>query len=154
MLEAINNLLQQPTATAWLLLSIAIATAIIAGCSAMIWGILRIAGQQLMQHASFSERMQPLLDRGDLDVLIEKCRDRLKLFNDDASAHYLLGIALQRRGDLRQALAHLKRIPELQVGWDVQSVIQAVESKLALLDEKPELKIVKASSDDRPNPAT
>ena len=152
MLEAINNLLQQPTATGWLLLAIAVAAAIIAVCSALILGILRVAGKQLIQRASFSENMQPLLDRGDLDMLIEKCRERLMLFNDDASAHYFLGVALHRKGELRQALIHLKRIPELQAGWDVQPMIQAIEGKLAALDEKPDLKVVKTTSDDRPDP--
>ncbi len=151
MLDAIHSLLQQPTATEWLLLVIAVSAAIIAVCSALILGILRVAGKQLMQRASFSENMQPLLDQGELDALIEKCSERLMLFNDDASAHYFLGVALHRRGDLRQALVHLKRIPELQAGWDVLPMIQAVESKLAALDEKPDLKVVKTTSDDRPD---
>lgn len=154
MLEAINNLLQQPTATGWLLLVIAVAAAIIAGCSVLILGVLRVAGKQFIQRASFSENMQPLLDRGDLDTVIQKCRERLMLFNDDASAHYFLGVALHRRGELRQALVHLKRIPELQAGWDVQPMIQAIDAKLTVLDEKPELKIVKPTSDDRPDSAT
>ena len=153
MLEAINNLLQQPAATGWLLFVIAAAATIIAVCSILILGILMVAGKQLVQRASFSENMQPLLDRGDLDTLIEKCRERLTLFNDDASAHYFLGAALHRRGDLRQALVHLKRIPELQAGWDVRPMIQAIEDKLAALDEKPDLKVVKTTPDDRPDPA-
>jgi hypothetical protein len=153
MLEASHDLLRQPTATAWLLLVIAVAAVIIAACSVLIHGILRVAGKQLIQRSSFSENVQPLLDRGDLDMVIEKCRERLMLFNDDASAHYFLGVALHRRGDLRQALVHLKRIPELQAGWDVQPMIQAVEGKLAALDDKPDLKVVKTTSDDRPDPA-
>jgi tetratricopeptide (TPR) repeat protein len=153
MLDAIHKLLQQPAATEWLLFVIAVAAAIIAICSVLILGILRVAGKQLVQRASFSENVQPLLDRGDLDLLIEKCRERLMLFNDDAAAHYFLGVALHRRGDLRQALVHLKRIPELQAGWDVQPMIQAVEGKLPALDEKPDLKVIKTTSDDRPDPA-
>lgn len=153
MLDAVHNLLQQPTATEWLLLVIAIGVAIIAVCSVLILGILRVAGKQLIQRTSFSENMQPLLDRGDLDMLIENCRERLMLFNDDASAHYFLGVALHRRGDLRQALVHLKRIPELQAGWDVRPMIQAIEDKLAALDEKPDLKVIKTTPDDRPDPA-
>jgi cytochrome c-type biogenesis protein CcmH/NrfG len=152
MLEAIHNILQRPAATEWLLLVIAVAAVIIAVCSVLILGILRVAGAQLVQRASFSENMQPLLDRGDLDTLIEKCRDRLKQFNDDASAHYFLGVALHRRGDLRQALTHLKRISQLQAGWDVQPMIQAIEDKIAASDEKPGLKVVK-TTDDRPDPA-
>lgn len=151
MLEAIHKLLQQPAAAEWLLLVIAVAAVIIAICSVLILGVLRVAGAQLVQRASFSENMQPLLDRGDLDMLIEKCRDRLKLFNDDASAHYFLGVALHRRGDLRQALIHLKRISQLQAGWDVQPMIQAIEDKSASADEKPDLKVVK-TTDDRSNP--
>ena len=87
-------------------------------------------------------------------MVIEKCRERLMLFNDDASAHYFVGVALHRRGDLRQALVHLKHIPELQAGWDVQPMIQAIEGKLSALDEKPDLKVVKMTSDDRPDPAS
>lgn len=79
------------------MLIIAVAAASIAVCAALTLGILRVAGKQLIQRASFSELMQPLLDRGDLDMLIEKCRERLMLFNDDASAHYFLGVAFHRR---------------------------------------------------------
>jgi tetratricopeptide (TPR) repeat protein len=154
MLDVLHNLLQQPTATQWLLLVIAIAVAIIAACSILILGILRVAGTQLVQRASFSESMQPLLDRGDLDMLIEKCRARLKLFNDDASAHYFLGIALYRRSDLRQALVHLKRIPQLQAGWDVQPMIQAIEDKITASGEKPDLKVVRKAADEQPDPAS
>jgi hypothetical protein len=153
MLDAIHSFLQQPTATGWLLFVIAFAVTIIAICSVLILGILGVAGKQLVQRASFSETMQPLLDRGDLDIVIEKCRERLMLFNDDASAHYFIGVALHRRGDLRQALVHLKRIPDLQAGWDVLSMVQAIEGKLVALDEKPDLKIIKKTSVDRPDPA-
>ena len=152
MFEAINNLLLQPTTTGWLLLLIAIASMIVASCTVLILGVMRVAGKQLIQRASFSENMQPLLDRGDLDTVTEKCREQLMLFNDDASAHYFIGVALHRRGDLRQALVHLKRIPELQAGWDVQPMIHSIESKLAALDEKPDLKVVKTTSNDRPEP--
>ncbi|MCI4429093.1 MAG: hypothetical protein JHC40_08000 [Burkholderiales bacterium] len=153
MLEAIDRLLHQPTATGWLLLFVAGALAIVAVCSVLTLGILRVAGKQLIQRASFSEHMQPLLDRGDLDTLMEKCRERLMLFNDDAAAHYFLGVALHRRGELRQALVHLKRIPELQAGWDMRPMIQAVEDKLTALEEKPDLKVVKTTPADRPDPA-
>jgi hypothetical protein len=152
MFDAFHNLLQQPMAIGWLLLVIAIAATIVAVCSMLILGILMVAGKQLIQRASFSENMQPLLDRGDLDMLVEKCRERLMLFNDDASAHYYLGVALHRRGDLRQALVHLKRIPDLQAGWDVRPMTQVIEDKLASLDDKPELKVVKTTSDDRLDP--
>jgi hypothetical protein len=154
MLDAIHELLRQPTATGWLLLVIAVAAVIVAACSVLILGILRAAGKQLIQRSSFAENMQPSLDRGDLDLVIEKSRERLMLFNDDASAHYFLGVALHRRGDLRQALVHLKRIPDLQAGWDVQPMIQAIESKLAALDGKPDLKVLKNLPDDRPDPAS
>jgi tetratricopeptide (TPR) repeat protein len=150
--DAIHVLLKQPAATGWLLLIIAVAAMVTAICSLVILGVLKVAGKQLVQRASFAENMQPLLNRGDLDVLIEKCREQLMLFNDDASAHYFLGIAFHRRGDLRQALVHLKRIPELQAGWDVQPMIQAIEHKLAALDEKPDLKVVKTLSDNKPEP--
>jgi tetratricopeptide (TPR) repeat protein len=152
MFDAIHQLLQRPAAIGLLLFVIAVAAAIIAICSILILGILRNAGKQLMQRASFSENMQPLLDQGNLDALVEKCRERLMLFNDDASAHYFLGVALHRRGELRQALIHLKRIPELQAGWDVQPMIQAIEGKLAALDEGPDLRVIN-TSDDRPDPA-
>lgn len=154
MLDAIHELLRQPTATGWLLLVIAVAAVIVAACSVLILGILSAAGKQLIQRSSFSENMQPSLDRGDLDLVIEKSRERLMLFNDDASAHYFLGVALHRRGDLRQALVHLKRIPDLQAGWDVQPMIQSIESKLVALDEKPDLKVVKNLPDDRPDTAS
>lgn len=153
MLAAIDRLLQQPTATAWLLLIIAIASAIVVVCSVLGLAILRLVGKQFIQRAAFSEQAQPLLDQGNLDTLIEKCRARLALFNDDAAAHYFLGVALHRKGELRQALVHLKRIPELQAGWDVGPMIQAVEAKLTASDAKPGLKaVVKSPPDGEPDP--
>jgi tetratricopeptide (TPR) repeat protein len=143
-----NAFLQQPIVVGWLLVAVAFTTSVVAVCSVLIVGILLVAGKQLTERASFSDQMQPLLDSGDLGTLIERCRARLKLFSDDASAHYLLGTALHRKGDLRQALPHLRRALELQAGWDVQPTIDAVETKLAASEERPGLTVVKATTDE------
>jgi len=93
------------------------------------WIQFRRGSKEFILRASLSKQAQPLLDQGELNTLIEKCRARLALFNDDATARYFLGVALHRKGELRQALVHLKRIPEIQAGWDVGPMIQAVEAK-------------------------
>jgi tetratricopeptide (TPR) repeat protein len=153
MLEGIDRILQQPTAVAWLLLLIAVGSALTAVCSALALTLLRAIGTQLVQQRSFSDHAQTLLDRGSLDELVAECRNRLQTFADDVAAHYFMGMALQRMGDLRQALRHFKRVPELHAGWDVSPLIQALEQRLTAISEPPDLKVVPgATRDDKTNP--
>jgi len=144
MFSAIDRVLQQPTAVAWLLLAAVVALAFIAVCCVIGVLVLAAAAKQMLGRTSFADQAQPLLDKGDLESLIEKCRARLALFNDDASAHYFIGVAFLRKSQYRQALQHLRRIPELQAGWDVAPMIQAVQEKISS-EEAPSLQVVSPS---------
>jgi len=137
-----KHLLDHPDAQLWLLLAIAVSSIVVAACAVVGLTILRLVSTQLLQKTSFSDQAQLLLDRGDLEGLIQMARARLSTFNDDAAAHYFIGLALYRQGDLRSALTYLVRIPKLHAGWDVQPMIQAIEKQLVELGEKPNLKIV------------
>jgi tetratricopeptide (TPR) repeat protein len=108
----------------------------------MTVGVILAAGRYLMQRGSFSERAQPLLDEGNLAKLIEICHARLEIFHDDAHAHWYLGVALYRRGELKFALRYLKRVPELHPGWDVSAMVTRIDEELKAKDGKPELTIV------------
>jgi len=144
-------LLGHPHAEAWLLLAIAVSSIVVAVCAVLGVTTLRLVNNQLGEKASFSDHAQSLLDRGELTALVELAAERLLTFNDDASAHYFLGLALFRQGELRKSLSHLKRVPELQAGWNIQPMIAAIELQLANLNDKPELTVVPSSpSSERP----
>jgi cytochrome c-type biogenesis protein CcmH/NrfG len=93
---------------------------------------------------SFSDLAQQVLDQGKLDELADVCRKRLTTHADDVHAHYFLGMALYRKGDLRPALGYLKRVPVLNPEWNVSSIVEAIESQVSTQDDRPELKIVTA----------
>ena len=136
-------LLLEPTTQAWLLL-IAVACLVVLVAAAIFGlGTLLVMAKEINQRSSLTEKLQPLLDRGDLEAVILQSRERLTSFPDDATAHYFLGVALNRRGELRQALVHLRRVPELQAGSDVSAMLNAIEERLQTEERAPELKVVK-----------
>ena len=142
MLAIVNQWLQQPSTLSWLLLVATLALAFIAACVLLGTAILFALGRYVRQRASFTELAQPLLDAGELEALVTLCKERLATYHDDAWAHYFMGQALHRRGELRLALTYLKRIPKLQAGWDVSAMVEAIERKLASGEERPELSVV------------
>ena len=118
---------------------------VIALCAVFGVGLISVVARQINQRTSFTDKIQPLLDQGNLDSVTQECRERLRMFPDDATAHFYLGTALQRQGELRQSLIHLRRVPELQAGWDVGPMVAAVEKRLQSQESGPDLKIVSAT---------
>lgn len=133
--------------TQWLLFVIAVSVSVIAVCSFLTMGAIIAWFQYLGRRTSFSQDAQVLLDEGLLAKLIELCHKRMEDFHDDAHAHWYLGVALFRRGELKLALRYLMRVPELQPGWDVSAIVARIEEQLKEQDDKPDLKIVKPASD-------
>lgn len=138
-----TNLLLRPEVQAWLLFIAVVCVLVFAAASVIGVGLLLQVARGFDQKQSLTEKLQPLLDSGDVEAVVHQSRERLMTFPDDATAHYFLGIALQRRGDLRQALVHLRRIPELHAGWDVAPMIKAIEERLANSQDAPDLRVVK-----------
>ncbi len=136
-------LLQQPETQAWLLLIAVVCLVVLAATAVVGLGTLMVVAREINQRSNLSEKLQPLLDKGELEAVMAQSRERLMTFPDDAMAHYFLGVALHRRGDLRQALVHLRRVPELQAGWDVAAMVSAIEEKLGAEERGPELGVVK-----------
>ena len=136
-------LLQQPETQAWLLLIAVVCLVVLAATAVVGLGTLMVVAREINQRSNLSEKLQPLLDKGELEAVMAQSRERLMTFPDDAMAHYFLGVALHRRGDLRQALVHLRRVPELQAGWDVAAMVSAIEEKLGAEERGPELRVVK-----------
>jgi cytochrome c-type biogenesis protein CcmH/NrfG len=129
----------------WFLWAVVTLLAIIAMASVLVLAVLRTVAKEMDLRTSLSDKLQPLLEKGDLEAVIAQSKFRLQSFPDDANAHYFLGLALHRDGQSRLALNHLKRVPELQPGWDVSTLISAVE-QAALTNEKPaELRLVRES---------
>ena len=138
-----TDLLLQPQTQGWLLLAAVVCLAILAMAAVFgLWIVIAIA-REFNHRATLSQKLQPLLDQGELEAVMLQSRERLLTFPDDVMAHYFLGVALQRRGELRQALVHLRRVPELQAGWDVAPMVKALEEKLAATESGPELRVVK-----------
>ena len=138
-----TDLLQQPQTQGWLLLAAVVCLVILVVAAVFGLGVLMVVAREVNQRATLSEKLQPLLDQGEIEAVMLQSRERLQTFPDDAMAHYFLGVALHRRNEFRQALVHLRRVPELQAGWDVAPMVRAIEEKLAATESGPELKVVK-----------
>ena len=115
---------------------------VIALAAVLCTGLLFVVAKQINQRMSLNDKLQPLLDRGELDPVIQQSRERLMTFPDDATAHYYLGMALQRQGDVRQALVHLRRVAELNAGWEVSTLVAALERRLQAGEGSGELRVV------------
>ena len=139
----LTALLQQTQTQAWLLLIGVVCLVILAAVAVLGLGILTLMAKEINHRSTLSEKLQPLLDQGDLEAVTLQSRERLMTFPDDAMAHYFLGVALHRRGEFRQALVHLRRVPELQAGWDVAAMVNAIEEKLGAEERSPDLRVVK-----------
>lgn len=128
---------------AWFPVTVVVLLAVIAVAALLALLLLWTLAQQLDQRASLSDKLQILMDKGDLQAVIKQCKERLSLFPEDATAHYFLGLALHRDGQSRLALVHLKKVPELQAGWDVSALLGAVERAAATTEKQAELRLVK-----------
>ena len=127
----------------WFLFAVVALLAVIAVAAVIALLLLWSVAQQLEQRASLSDKLQVLMDKGDLEAVIKQCKERLSLFPEDATAHYYLGFALHQDGQSRLALGHLKRVPELQAGWDVSALLGAVERAAASMEKQADLRLVK-----------
>ena len=148
-----TDFLLQPQVQGWLLFAAVVCLVVIAVTTVLGVGIVMVAARAFNQRVTLTDKLQPLLDQGELDAVVLHSRERLQTFPDDAVAHYFLGVALHRRGENRQALVHLRRVPELQAGWDVAAMIKAIEEKVASTESGPELKMVKLSPATSPSDA-
>lgn len=138
-------------ATQWLLFAIAVSAAIVAFTALAFLGFLRQVMKINQSRMSFRDHAQSLLDEGQLSKLIDACHARMEMFHDDANAHWYLGTALYRRGELRMALTYLNRVPTLQPGWDVSAMVCAIEDQLAEAGDRPTLKVVAPSDPLKPD---
>jgi cytochrome c-type biogenesis protein CcmH/NrfG len=134
----------------WLLLAIVALLMVIAGCALVAAGALRTVAAHITSRSSFTDLVQPVLDRGELDEVIQLARTRLRDFPDDAAAHYYLGSALVRKGEKKAAHAHLLRVRALESGWNVEAMIGAVERDLATTSSSPDLRVVAATHGEPP----
>ena len=53
------------------------------------------------------------MTKGDVDQAIRQYRDALSIRQEDLNAHYNLAVALQQKGELREAAAEFKKANEL-----------------------------------------
>jgi cytochrome c-type biogenesis protein CcmH/NrfG len=127
----------------WFLFAVVALLAVIAVAAVVALLLLWSVAQQLDQRASLNDKLQILMDKGDIEAVIKQCKERLSLFPEDATAHYYLGFALYRDGQSKLALGHLKRVPELQAGWDVSALLAAVERAAANTEKPADLRLVK-----------
>lgn len=131
-------------ASSWLPVIATGALVVIAFCAVIAMSIFVGISRFVKSRSSFSEGAQPLLDKGQLEPLIRLCRERLETFHDDTQAHYFIGLALFRKGELRAALNHMKKLTQLDPSWNVDAMILAIETQLGEQKDKPELKIVES----------
>lgn len=101
--------------------------------------------EQIKGDISFPDRARMLLDQGKPEEVISLSENRISKFPADSHAHWFLGQACYRAGDLRRALMCLRKTQELQPEWESSytgPLIRAIEERLAEGSSKAELKVI------------
>ena len=140
-----NEILTQLVWIKWFLVVIVAALAL--GSVAMGIAVRAFAKipEQMKSDISFPDRARELLDKGKTEEVIGLAEDRISKFPADSQAHWFLGQACYRVGDLRRALICLRKTQELQPDWEstyTGPLIRVIEEKLAKGTPKPGLKVV------------
>ncbi len=66
---------------------------------------------------NLQEKGRELLDRGDLDRLIDLCNETLEQYPSHSYAHWYLGIAYYRKKEWRKSLNELEFVYNIEPGW-------------------------------------
>lgn len=152
------SLLQELVWIKWALIVIAAAFVLLTlAAIAGLWGLARVPAA-IRERVSFSDRAKRLLDKDQLEELVELCDRQTAEYPGDANAYWFQAQADYRKGKLRRALSALHRVHELQPDWDAtytDPMIAAIEQRLASEGDKPDLKIVTTPPDpDAPPPGS
>jgi len=95
-----------------------------------------------IKSGDFFARGNAMLNKGQLDELLELCDKHLSSLPADASAHWLKANALYRRKEWHKALISYRRADELQPGWSLGPAISELEEKVSQTGKAPDLKVV------------
>jgi len=140
-----NEILNQLVWMKWLLVTVVIAIAVGTVALTILVRIFSKIPEQIKNEVSFPDRAKVLLDQGKPEEVISLAEGCVSKFPADAQAHWFLGQACYRVGDLRRALICLRKTQELQPDWESSytgPLIRIIEEKLAEGYTKPELKVV------------
>ena len=140
-----NEILNQLIWIKWLLATVVVTFAVGAVALALLARMLSKIPEQIRSDVSFPDRAKALLDEGKPEEVIGLAEKRISKFPADGYAHWYLGQACYRIGDLRRALICLRKTQDLQPEWESSytgPLILVIEKKLAESSVKPELKVV------------
>jgi len=126
---------------AYLFLGMLAMTAVAIAAIIIVIGIYR-ANRQLRQVNDFFVRGNTLLLKGDLEKLLELCRERIREYPADAGAFSLMGAAHYRRKEWNDSLICYRKVDELQPGCNLGPSIAEIEEKIASSRTSPDLKVV------------
>ena len=145
-----NEILNQLIWIKWLFVTVVVAIALGAVVLTVLMRAFSKIPEQIKNEVSFQDRAKALLDQGKPEEVITLAEERVLKFPGDSQAHWFLGQACYRVGDLHRALICLRTTQELQPDWEstyTGPLIRVIEGKLAEGSVKPELKVV------APNPS-
>jgi tetratricopeptide (TPR) repeat protein len=79
--------------------------------------ILSIVSSKKKTAENIKEKGKELLDKGDLDRLIDLCNKIIERYPSHSYAHWYLGIAYYRKKDWRKSLNEFEYINNIEPGW-------------------------------------
>ena len=145
--------LAQLTQIKWALVVIAGAFVVMAIATlGALWGMAQLPSV-VKGKASFADQAKRLLDKGELDSLLELCDQHIAEYPGDANGYWFQAQADYRKGKLRRAVASLRRVRELQPDWEetyIAPLMQVLEERLERGADKPDLRVL--TPDPPPEP--
>jgi predicted negative regulator of RcsB-dependent stress response len=139
-IQLTTAILSQLTQMKWILFGILLVFVLI--LSGIIWILFyaKKANDKESKSGDFAEKASALLDKDDLDAVIELSRTKLESFPKDLYARWYIAQAYYRKNEYHKALKELNIISEIAPSWREDYIDPYIaEIKEKLDNHKPEV---------------
>ena len=139
-IQILNELLSQTTQIKWIFVSLLIIFILGLIGIAIIIILMKKAVDEDRVINTFKDKTSAMLDKDDLDGVVEACQEKLKKYPKEMYAHWYLSQAYYRKKEYHKALEELTIISENAPSWKEHYVKPYREEiKEKLKNSKPEI---------------
>ena len=124
----------------WLFASILFLVIITAGIAVFLLYRFTKAANKTFTEETLSKNLRDLLDKNEIDEVIQLANERIKTHPKDAYAHWYLGQAYYRKNEYFKSLEEFRILNELSPAWREDYVTPYIENlKERIKEFKPEI---------------
>jgi len=114
---AINTLLHDVHEIKLILIGLLVLLSLIVAGVILIPIIAKKLSSEKQATDDLKEKGRELLDKGEIDRLIDLCNEKIKEYPSHSHAHWFLGLAYYRKKEWRKSLNELEFVWNIEPGW-------------------------------------